>query len=447
MVTRSGVEGLAQWARVAVLLHLGGEAMIGTLALASAACLPVFGLAALDLRGVAVTDAKRQFRFGDYLALRLATSVLALLVVAGIALAAGYDAQTAWLLLVVAVAEVLKAISDICHAPQHQNGRMDRLAISMLIRSPLAVGLMALGLWWTGSLLWAAMGFPAAALLTLLCYDLPNAREGVRTLRIRPDVPPPIKELYATGLRPRSDPRTALRLAAFALPMGVVTMILALQVSIPRYAVECHLGRHALGVFVSITCLTAAGLKVAAAIGQPVAPRLARHYAAGDTAAFCRLLVRLMGFVLLLGAGGLAVMAAWGRPLLGLLYNEGIARFSGVAVFLMAAAAVSYLSQPLALALLSMRRLRTRMVVRSLGTAVLAVLAPVLAVSHGLNGVAGAILAGNLVIAAGAAVGVYLGLKSCSSGGAEEASGNRVMIRRRLLFGRWASAGSRPPAS
>ena len=385
----NAVSVLSRWGNVIVLAHLGNPAMIGQVVLAFAVCAPVSALSCLGLRTAVVTDAKREYRFGDYLALRLITAVLALLAIAGIVLSGGFELQTALVILAVGVGETIISVSDIFHALLQQHERMDRIAISLMIRGPLMLVLLAAGVYLTGNVLWGIAGFPVAMMLTFLAYDLPN---GVRI--VHGPLPGDATGNHG-GLKPRWDARVLVKLAWLALPLGVILMIAALATSIPRYMVCHYLGEHALGVFASVTYLAVVGAKVVTAIGQSAAPRLAGYYAAENTAAYRRLLGKLLVLVAGLGAAVVLVIALLGGPFLSLLYGPEFARYADLAVYLMLAGAVTYLTVPLGAALESMRRFKTHMVVRGLSILVLAALLPGLIGAYGLKGAAMAMLAGS----------------------------------------------------
>ena len=89
------VNAACSWGRLALLARLGTADMVGQLTLALAVCKPIADFADIGLSGALVSDAKREFRLGDYLGLRLMTCMLAALVIAGMAWTGGYDAATA----------------------------------------------------------------------------------------------------------------------------------------------------------------------------------------------------------------------------------------------------------------------------------------------------------------------------------------------------------------
>ncbi|MCJ7504674.1 MAG: lipopolysaccharide biosynthesis protein, partial [Acidobacteriia bacterium] len=71
------VYAACQWGMLVALAKLGSPSLVGQFALGLALCAPVMMLANLQLRAVQATDARNEYRFGDYLALRLATTAQA----------------------------------------------------------------------------------------------------------------------------------------------------------------------------------------------------------------------------------------------------------------------------------------------------------------------------------------------------------------------------------
>ena len=382
----------SKWGRVVVLGHLGGLEMVGLMALAFAVCAPVNALAGLGLRSAVVTDARGEYRFADYLGLRLLCAVAAWAVVVGMALLGGYDRSTMLVIVLVAASETLVSLSDIFHALLQQRERMNRITVSMGIRGLLMLGLLAAGVYLTGSAVWGAAGLAVAAAAALVFYDLPSAAGVLRE-----------REAAAEPLRPAFDRATLARLAWKALPLGVVLMLLALRTNLPRYVITNYLDHRALGAFVSIFYVGLVGSKVIAALGQTSTPRLAKYHAAGNQRAFAWLLVRLLALAAALGTAMVVGMAAFGQPALKLLYNADFSQYQRLAVLMMAVAGATYLATILGIAVEAARRFRLHMAIQIAAMIVLVAALPWAVGRFGLEGAAGAMLLSALTAVALAA--------------------------------------------
>lgn len=332
-----------QWGMLMVLAKLGSPEMVGQFALGLAVTAPIIMLTNLQLRGVQVTDARREYQFGDYLALRLISTVLALLIIAGIVLITGYRLETALIILAVGLSKAFESISDVFYGLLQQHERMDRIAQSMMLKGLLS--LIALGgiVYLTDRVLCGALGLAFVWALILVIYDL---RSGALVLRIET----PANNVSSThgssqiALYPRWQVATLYKLAWLAFPLGVVMMLISLNINIPRYFIERNLGEYELGIFAALAYLMVAGNTVIAALGQSASPRLAKHYAANDLSAFYRLLLGLVSLGILFGAIVTTAVLVAGREILALLYRPEYARFSDIFLWLVIAAGIGYVS-------------------------------------------------------------------------------------------------------
>src|SRR5690348_17107842 len=125
------------WAMLSAIAKLGTTEMVGEFALAMSLALPVLSLAQMNLRAIVATDARGEHRFRDYRALRIAATILGVLVIAAVG-GFGYSARVAWIIVLVAMAQGIEGISDIYYGLMQQHERMDRITASLALRGPLA---------------------------------------------------------------------------------------------------------------------------------------------------------------------------------------------------------------------------------------------------------------------------------------------------------------------
>ena len=367
-----------QWGMLVVLAKLGNPEMVGRFALGLAITAPIVLFANLGLRPYQATDAKQRYAFGEYLALRLLTTAAAFLVVVGVVLATGYGWETALVVAGVGLAKCFEAMSDIFYGLIQQRERMDRIAKSMIVKGLLSLAALATGVYLTGGLLWGVVGLVAAWALVLFAYDV---RSGALMLGAAP--------------RPRWAMERLKTLALTTLPLGLAVVITSLNANVPRYLVEGYLGTRELGIFAAMAYPAAAGATVVGALGQSASPRLAKHYAGGDLAAFRALLVKLVGVGAALGVAGLLVAAVAGREILALFYTQEYAEHASVFVWLMGAAGISYVASFVSFGMIAARRLRAQV--------------PLFVGVIGVTAVTGAVLVPAVGLV-GAAIGTTIGV-------------------------------------
>lgn len=333
---------LCQWGMLMVLAKLGSPEMVGRFALGLAVTAPIMLFANLALRQVQATDARSQYVFGDYLGLRLITTLLALSIIICVAFA-GYRMETALVVLAVGLAKSFEAVSDVFYGLLQQRERMDRVARSMMIKGPLSLVVLGLMVYVTGSVFWGAVGLAAAWAAVLLGYDL---RSGALIL--------------ASRTQPRWGTKNLVRLASFALPLGFVAALISLNANIPRYFLEHYFSEREVGIFSAMAYIMVAGGFVINAVAHSVSPRLAGYYAEGDRSAFVDLLIKLCTVGVLTGAGGVLVAVVAGGSLLSLLYTPEYARYDDAFAWLMVAAGISYVAIFLNVGIMASRHFRAQ---------------------------------------------------------------------------------------
>ena len=330
-----------QWGMLVAIARLGSPGKVGQYALGLAISSPVILLANLELRSIMSTDSLREFRFQDYLGLRLLTTLLALGVIAGLSVALGVSGEVARVVVALGVFKAIEAVSDLQYGLFQQRGRNDRMGRSLMLRGPISLAALAGGLALTGSVFWGVAAMAVAGALVLLVHDLPCAVELLR----------PVAGAEAERARPRWDRRSLGRLALLSAPLGLVTMLFSLNASLPSLLIQRKFGVASVGVFAVLLSLMAVGHVGVNALGHSATVRLAAQVAAGDARGFGRLLARMLAVAALLGASGMLVATFLGKSILLLCFGAVYAEEAGVLRWLMAAGAAGYLASTLSYAM------------------------------------------------------------------------------------------------
>ena len=392
----------ASWfAMTIVLAKLGSPEHVGQFALGLAATAPIFMFATLRLRDVQATDTQQEYLFGDYFALRMTTTVLALLVVAGVAFVSGYELEMALVILAHGASKASEAISDAFYGLFMQQERLDRIAKSMIIKGPLSLIGLGLGFYLTGSVFWGVIGLTLARAVIMVGYDIRNA-----ALSLNPSQKL-IAHIIPTDLpRPRWDRATLTKLIGLTLPLGFVTMLISFNSNIPRYFIEGHLGAYQLGIFAAIASFQKVAPTVVQALGRSASPRLAKYYAANKAKAFRKLTFRLIGIGVLLGGAGVLVALVAGRYILTLFYGPEYA-LPWLFGWVMLGAGIDYVATMLLFVITSARYFRIQLPLQLLTTGAVALACFWLIPSLGLEGAALALIIGNLIRAGGSLIAAW----------------------------------------
>jgi O-antigen/teichoic acid export membrane protein len=386
----------SQWGILVVLTKLGSPEMTGQFTLGLAVTAPVFMLTNLQLRQIQATDAKLLHPFNDYLGLRLLCTQFALLVVVAITLGSGYRWQTLAVVLLVGLAKGLESISDMCYGLFQQHERMDRIAISLILRGPFALLCLGLGVWISGSAIAGVLGMVLAWSTVLIGYDLKQSAQllASSSLKTGQPVQDRLKNILAL-LKPNWSRSKLWPLVQLAFPLGLVMMLFSLSANLPNYFIVANLGKNAeaeLGIFNAIAYLMVAGNIIIGALGDSASPRLAKYYACGDRAAYSLLLVRLIGIGAVLGSGVLAIAIIGGGPLLSFLYSPAYGQRQTLFIWLMAGSGIQYVASFLGYGITAARYFKVQIPISLMSMACLAAACLWLIPAQGLMGAAIALI-------------------------------------------------------
>ena len=160
-----------------LISKLSNEGSRGRFVLALSITTPVIFFSAVAMRQMLATDVKHEYPFSVYLRIRLLTTVLAIVVIGGIAAVQWSDHRAAAVvLLLVGTAKAFESISDIIFGRMQQFERLDRVALSMMIKGLISLIMLAIGLAVTHDAVGAAAGIAISFLITLLLIDIPTRR-------------------------------------------------------------------------------------------------------------------------------------------------------------------------------------------------------------------------------------------------------------------------------
>ena len=378
------VYAACQWGILVVLAKLLTPEMVGQFVLGMAVSAPVFLLASLNLGSVQATDAKRTTSTQTFLRLRVLTTVLAILALAGIVLASGFPARTAVVVLIVGAAKAMDALSDIFHSFYQQRERMRHVSVSLVINGVASVAAAAVAVWLTRDVVWAAAGFALGSAVSLLAYNVPTASTLWRSASDG-------GSLWRSTFLGPWEVGVLGRLAWVAAPVGIAAGLVSVNGQLPRYFIHHHYGDGPLGVFAAMAYVMVAGVTFVGSLCNAAVPRLARHYSEGDYAGFRRVGLKITAVAAAVGLAGVLAAVVAGRPLLLLLYGPEYAAESGVFAWIMAAAAVGYVASALGYLVTATRSFRMLTVPYAGVTAVTLAACWLLVGRYGLTGAAWAV--------------------------------------------------------
>lgn len=383
-----------QWGMLVVLAKLGNPEMVGTFTLGLAVTAPVMMFSNLQLRDIQTTDAKNHYLFNDYLGLRLITTGLALPIILWITLATGYKGETAIVIILIGFAKGLESISDVFYGLLQKHEKMDRMAVSVMMKGPLSLLMLSIGTYISGSIVWGVLGLVIAWACILLIWDIPSYRWLINKFTSEGEIPDSLEGKTAT---PRWQLGTIRRLIWLSLPLGLVMMLISLNANIPRYFLEHSLGKKELGVFAALAYLIVAGNMVVSALGGAARPRLAKYYAGANVSAYQKLLFQLVAIACLLGLSGILVAWVAGGQILTIVYQPEYAKYTELLIWLMVTAGIGYVSSFLGEGMTAARYFRTQIPLFIIVTSTSAIASCWFIPRNGLKGAAIALMIAEII--------------------------------------------------
>jgi len=372
-----------QWGIVVLIARAATPATVGMYGLALAIVTPLFGLFSLDLRSLLATDYHGRHQTTQYVAVRFATAVLAVLCALAGVVAFGYSSTLLVVVLLVALRKLFEGLSDILFAVMQKHERMDLPARSAAVKMVGSLAVVAVAVSSTHSLPLALGGLALVSLGTLVIYDARLVR------RVEPTT------LW------RADLGGEHGLVRQAVPLGLVSALIALQTSLPRYFLAAQHGDTMVGHLTVLSHFLIAGAIVNGAFQQSAGPRLARYFTTWRPKRFVWAVAALCGASAVLGVAGVGSVVWLGSVILAVVYGAAYAEFADVLPWLMAAGIASYVLASVSTALTVMRRLTVQVVAAACGALACLVASWMFVPTSGLKGAAWAILAAsvaNLVV-------------------------------------------------
>lgn len=359
-----------QWATLVALARLVSPERVGQYALGLAVATPVMIFSLLHLRQVLATDACDAYEFVEYRTVRAAATCLGVVVIVAIVGVAGYPLETAGVIVAVGLSKAFDGMSDIYWGLLQKRAQMRRVAISLIVRNVLSLIALVVVVAVSGSVLAGAVASATCSAAVLLGYDV----------RIAPGGRPGGRERRPGRLRRLAE------LARKTLPLGVATMLVALNANIPRYFVEGYFGAGLLGVYAAVGSLLAVGITVVTALADSATPRLGQLIAERSLGGFRRLLLKLIAAGVALGAAGVIAALLVGKQVLELLFGTGYVEFDELLLWTMIIAPINYTASFLGYSMTALRLFNVQPFLVAAASAVSVVACLVLVPRHGLLG-------------------------------------------------------------
>lgn len=374
------IYSLSQFLILVILAKLGNPAMVGLYSIGLAITEPINKLTNLQLRQIQATDTKdSNYKFNDYYGLRIVSSTIMVLIILVIIIISSYRTEKSLIILLIVLRRMIFSYSDVVFGQLQKHERMDYIGKSQSVRGISSIVVVAITLYFTGNLIITLIMLNLLWFFLFVFYDRKNLT------------------LFISNVKPYFSISKFRSLFILALPLGIVLMLISLNTNVPRIFVERILGEAALGYFASIAYLIVAGNIFVSAVGQAVAPRLAKLYSDGEINKFKRILNYMLIISILIGLIGVFLSIYMGEFVLTLLYDETYAEHNQVLVLIMISGIFSFSRAFMGYGLTSMRYFKVQPYINLLGLIIILISSSILIPIYNLNGAAIALILGSAI--------------------------------------------------
>ncbi|WIV20011.1 oligosaccharide flippase family protein [Paenibacillus polygoni] len=315
------IYALTQWGLLVSLAKFGDPEMVGQFSLALAITAPVLMLTNLQLREIQSTDTDNLYVFGDYLGLRILTSLIAFIAIFLISL--NYPWEISLVIICIGIAKIVESLSEVIFGLLQKNEVMDRIATSIIIKGILSLIFLSVTIRFTGNLLIGTFAMTIAWGTVLIFYDIRNA-------------------IYFEKIIPIFNKSKIKKIVILSFPLGLTLMIGSLTTNLPRYFIEYYVDTKALGHFAAMAYLIIAGNIVVNALSQSASPKLAKYFASNKMKDFNKLIMKIMAIGFTVGILGVCVAFFGGEDVLTIIYDAEYAKYIDVFVLIMIAGLINY---------------------------------------------------------------------------------------------------------
>jgi O-antigen/teichoic acid export membrane protein len=345
----------------------------------------------LQLRTLLATDARQEYRLVDYALARTVTTLLALLAVIAVCLAAQYSWMDTHVVLLVALVKAVESVREIFYGYFQNSERLQRIAISTIAKGAAMVVGAAVGGWATEMAWGAVIGMLVGIVLVTLAVDLPTVIELVHSLPA------------ANNDENSSAPSwiKTKRLLIMGICPGAIVGLNSLTLNIPRYIIDYMMGTVPLGIFTGLASMMRIGTYVELALVQATQAKLSQFTRDGKTQSYRRMLGRTVIVAVMIGVVVMAMAWLVGGPVLTIAFSSQYAQYANSLVVLLLASALGHVAGVLKGATDASRRYAVQLPIFAVSVTVAVISGLVLVPQWGILGAAWSMVATKTAITVG----------------------------------------------
>ena len=166
-----------QWLITILVVRLAGVDAAGNLALAMSVGNLMYSIALFGMRNFQVSDIAEEYRNGVYIASRLITCFVSVIIGTVYVLCMSYTAEQRWCIGIYCVFKASEALYDVYAGISQKVWRMDYIGKSWVIKGICTFVAFCGVLYLTKNIVFAILAMTIVSFVVILIYDIPKNRE------------------------------------------------------------------------------------------------------------------------------------------------------------------------------------------------------------------------------------------------------------------------------
>ena len=247
------------WVMLMAMTKLLTPEKVGMFILSTAIITPICMLTNLQLRAIQGSDAKDEYCFGEYFALRILTVAFMAMAALIISIRLGKGLEMIFVMLAVVLYKSADCYADVTYGLLLKYERLDKIAISRIARGIIACTVFVLIISLTKNIALAFLGVSVAWAVVFILLDISSVRQF-------------------QSIVPLFRIKRLAKLVAVSAPLGITMAITGLNSNIPRYLTEKYLGSEQLAYFGVLAYIIALFRVATSSINSSALTRLSKYY-------------------------------------------------------------------------------------------------------------------------------------------------------------------------
>ena len=299
---------------------------LGYFSLALAITAPIMLFSTFGLRTLWITDQSKIYSYLQFRKIRIATSLLALLVCIFVSLLYASNLTFLFIIIIIAACKVIENQSDLYYGLMHKKNMQKQISYSLLIRSASGFIGVVVGILLFGDLVAALLIYCLCWLVSFLIADVYLNRDLLKG--------------YNSKIVGGNNTSKSILIAG--LPLAVAFLLINTNLMIPRLALSEIVSIKELGVYAALAYFVQVGTIIINSIGQAALPSLSKMYLNNDYREHKIKVVKVIGVIFFISWSGAVFSYLYSDYILEVFFGELIAQKNDVLILMFLLAPAQY---------------------------------------------------------------------------------------------------------